>query len=241
VDTLDLPLVERREVARGTMSFAFDLEGRSFPFRPGQFIYVTQPAPLYHDEKGNRRHFSIASSPRERRLLIATRMRGSAFKHSLAEVPLGTRLEIRGPAGSFTLHANIRKPAILIAGGIGITPFRSMVKDATEQQLPYRLTLIYSNRAPEDAPFLDEFEGWAMENRHFRFVPTMTEPESTGTTWRGRTGRVDTAFLREVLAEAGGAVCYVAGPPDMARGIVQALRAAGTDDEAIRTEEFTGY
>src|SRR5262245_43944258 len=132
---LSLPLIERTEVAERTMSFAFDLERQSFPFKPGQYITLAQPAPLYRDDKGSVRQFSIASSPRDPFLLIATRMTGSAAKRSLAELPLGTRVDVQGPIGSFVLPQDASRPVVLVAGGIGITPFRSMIKAATEQKL----------------------------------------------------------------------------------------------------------
>lgn len=238
---LALPLVERREVAQGTMSFAFGLEGRAFPFAPGQYNTVTIPAPLYQDEEGNVRSFSIASSPSDPFILIATRMRGSAFKRTLAEVPLATRVTFSGPRGSFTLPDDAAGPVVLIAGGIGITPFRSMIKHAAEQRLPVDLTLIYSNRTPEDAPFLDDLDRWERENRRFRFVPTMTSPEAAKEPWTGRTGYVDAAFLRDVLGAFDRSNFYAAGPPGMVKGVRQALADVGVADDRIRTEEFSGY
>ncbi|MGQ0570444.1 MAG: ferredoxin--NADP reductase [Armatimonadota bacterium] len=238
---LTLPLSERRDVAKGTMSFAFGLEGQPFLFKPGQYVSCTIPNPLYQDDEGNTRTFSIASSPRDPVLLIATRMRGSAFKRTLAEVPLGTNVNFNGPSGSFTLFQDASRPAVLVAGGIGITPFRSIVKDAAEQQLPHRLTLIYSNRTPEDAPFLNELYGWAQENPNFRFVPTMTQPEDSKQEWKGRTGYIDVAFLRDTLDGADRLIVYVAGPPGMVGGVKKALLEAGIPEDSIRAEEFDGY
>ena len=223
------------------MSFAFDLEGQSFPFTPGQYNTVTIPNPLYQDEEGNTRQFSIASSPRDPFILIATRMRASAFKRTLAEVPLGTRVNFRGPLGKFTLPEDAAHPIVLIAGGIGITPFRSMIKHATEQRLPHRLTLIYSNRTPQEAPFLDELRGWERENPSFRFIPTITRPEAAPAGWTGRTGYVDAAFLRETLEGLEQYVFYAAGPPRMVDGVKQALVQAGVAEDRMRTEEFSGY
>ncbi len=239
--TLALPLVERRDVAQGTMSFSFGLEGQAFPFTPGQYNIVTIPDPLYQDEEGSVRSFSIASSPSDPFILIATRMRGSAFKRTLAEVPLGTRVTFSGPRGSFTLPDDAAGPVVLLAGGIGITPFRSMIKHATEHHLPVDLTLIYSNRTPEDAPFLDDLDRWARENRRFRFVPTMTSPEAAKQPWTGRTGIVDAAFLRQALDGLDHSVFYMAGPPGMVKGVTRTLVDAGVPAERVRFEEFSGY
>ncbi|MGH9197580.1 MAG: ferredoxin--NADP reductase [Acidimicrobiia bacterium] len=238
---LTLPLRNREPVAEGTMSFAFALEGQSFPFKPGQYNSVTIANPLYQDEEGNTRTFSIASSPRDPFILVATRMRGSAFKRTLAEVPLGTGVNFSGPLGSFTLPQDGATAFVLIAGGIGITPFRSMIKHATEQRLPHKLTLIYSNRTPQEAPFLDDLLGWERENPNFRFVPTLTRPETAPPGWTGRTGYVDAAFLGETLEGLDRFVFYTAGPPGMVDGVRQALVQAGVADERIRTEQFSGY
>ncbi len=238
---LTLPLVERREVAQGTMSFAFGLEGQAFPFKPGQYNTVTIPDPLYQDGEGNVRSFSIASSPSDPFILIATRMRGSAFKRTLAEVPLGTRVTFSGPMGSFTLSDDAARPVVLIAGGIGITPFRSMIKHAAEQRQPLALTLVYSNRTPEEAPFLDDLARWQTENPRFHFVPTMTKPEVSKGAWTGRTGYVDAAFLRDALGALDRYTFYVAGPPGMVDGVTRALADAGVIGDRIRTEEFSGY
>jgi ferredoxin-NADP reductase len=93
------------------------------------------------DAEGNRRVFSIASPPQDtRRLVITTRMTGTAFTRSLAEVSLGTPVDLSGPAGTFGLHADASLPAVFIAGGIGVTPFRSILHDAVSRHLPHCIT-----------------------------------------------------------------------------------------------------
>ncbi len=238
---LTLSLTARQQVAQGTMSFAFDLGGQSFPFKPGQYLNATLPNPLYQDDEGSTRSFSIASSPRDPFLMVATRMRGSAFKRSLAEMTLGIPVNINGPMGSFTLPQDSATPVVLVAGGIGITPFRSIVKHAAEQRLPHRLTLIYSNRTPEEAPFLDDLHGWETANPNFRFIPTMTKPDASKKSWPGRTGYIDAAFVRDALAGLGRFIAYVAGPPGLVQGVTKALVEAGVPEDNIRTEEFDGY
>jgi len=156
-------LAEREQIADATYAFRFDLEGQPFPYKAGQTVDLTQSSPKYTDELGNRRTFSIADSPGQERLLVATRNRGSAFKRSLVEAPLGTAVDLEGPYGSFTLP---QKPTdvYLLAGGIGVTPFRSIVEDSRERSLDHTLTLIHSSRTPEEAPFLDELIRWGVES-----------------------------------------------------------------------------
>jgi ferredoxin-NADP reductase len=107
------------------------------------------------DSEGNVRTFSIASASFEDQLLFATRMRDTAFKRSLKKVPLGTAVKMDSAMGSFTLHKNPAKPAVFLAGGIGITPFSGIVRQADHDRAPHKLYLFYSNRRPEDAPFME--------------------------------------------------------------------------------------
>lgn len=122
-------LIEVRQVAESTVGFMVETD-QPIEFQAGQTCDITIVSPKYQDEKGNARTFSIASSPSDApRLLFATRMSQSAFKRSLVEAAAGADLEVDGPYGSFTLHRNVKRPAVFFAGGIGVTPFRSLVKD----------------------------------------------------------------------------------------------------------------
>jgi len=118
-------LISRNEVTEGTMAFAL-ARPTAFDFRAGQYMVAVLPNPPHTDAEGNRRVFSIASPPQDTtRLLMATRMTGTALKRSLAEVPLGTPVDLSGPAWDFVLHEDASRPAVFIAGGIGIMPFRA--------------------------------------------------------------------------------------------------------------------
>ena len=234
-------LIDRFEVAEGTISFAFERPA-GFDFTAGQFMTITLPEPSYNDEKGNRRTFSIASPPQETGfLLIATRMTGSALKRSLAEMPLGSPVSVLGPAGYFTLHADSAVPAVFIAGGIGITPFRSMVLDAASRQLPYRITLIYSNRVPEGAAFSEELARAAETDANLTYVPTMTQADASRLAWNGERRLVDAQFLRDYVSDMTGPIFYVAGPPGLVAAVVRTVLDAGADPAHIRSEEFEGY
>jgi len=233
-------LRKREEPARDTMAFYFD-KPAGFEFKPGQTVDMTLIDPPETDAEGNIRTFSIASAPFDPQLMIATRMRNTAFKRVLKTMPLGTAVKIDGPGGSFTLHKNQAKPAVFLAGGIGITPFFSIIRQAASAKLPHQLCLFYSNRGPEDAPFLAALEDSARQNPNFHFVPTMTNMEKSQREWKGEKGLIDRDMVAKHVPSLQGPIYYVAGPPGMVTAMRQMLVAAGVDEDDLRTEEFAGY
>ncbi len=238
---LDVTLVRREEIASATWAFTLGLAGKEFPFRAGQTIDLTFPDPPYRDASGNRRTFSLAGVSGRDHLLVATRVRGSAFKRSLVEAPEGTALEIEGPFGSFTLPQRATS-VIMLAGGIGVTPFRAIVEDALARGLEHSLLLIHSNRTPEEAPFLEELQGWSRGNQHFVYRPTMTRPVRSTEAWTGERRRVGPELLADLLpADRNTSLYYVAGPERFVKGAIDALAAVDVDEDRIRFEEFPGY
>ena len=240
-----LKLAGRHEVADRTMAFEFD-KPPGFAFKAGQFVEIAWVDPPETDAEGNSRAFSIASAPHEERLVFTTRLRDTAFKRVLQKAPIGTVARVEGPFGDLTLHNNVSRPAVLMAGGIGITPFRSIIRRAVSEKLPHRLFLFYANRKPEDAAFLDELNGIA-KDANFTFIPTMTAVSRLKRVWGGETGHFSPELLTRHLnrsaagATAGTPVYYVAGPPTMVKAVRAMLNDAGIDDDDIRTEEFAGY
>ena len=233
-------LRKRTEVAERTTAFAFE-KPANFVFKAGQFLEITLTSPPETDSEGDSRAFSIASAPHEEMLMVATRMRDTAFKRVLGGMPLGAQVKVEGPFGDLVLHNNPARAAVLLAGGIGITPFRSMVVRAAKEQLPHHLFLFYSNRRPEDAPFLEELKSLERRNPNFRFVGTMTDMARSGRSWDGETGYLDHEMLSRYLEGAASPIYYIAGPPAMVTALREMLNHAGVDDDDIRMEEFAGY
>lgn len=230
-------VAETREVAKGTLLVLFEAEG--YPdFRPGAYFWVELPDRGHQDEKGLRRHISLATSPADRPLVgLATRLRDSAFKRTLAELQVGDEVEVEEPKGSFLLPEETSVPYVFVAGGIGITVFRSMLRAIRDEGLDHRVTLVYSNRDRESAPFLDELIELEREVPDLHVVLTMTEEEA----WDGEARRIDAAMLRDHLGELAGYRFLVAGPPAMAEGVVESLAAAGVPDERVLADKFSGY
>ncbi len=233
-------LRDRREVAEQTWAFRLE-KPAGFAFKAGQYIDVTLVNPPETDFEGDTRTFSIASGPHEDTLMVVTRRRDTAFKRVLTAMPLNTEIKIEGAFGNLILHNNVSRPAVLLAGGIGITPFRSMVLRAAHEKLAHRIFLFYSNRRPEDAPFLDELQALERDNRNYKFVGTMTGMDKSRKPWNGESGHIDMEMINRHANGLTSPVFYIAGPPAMVTGLQKMLNNAGVDDDDIRTEEFSGY
>ena len=233
-------LRRREPVAEGTLAFYFD-KPAGFVHQAGQNALFTLVDPPETDAQGPSRTFTIASAPHEPELMIATRMRDTAFKRTLRFASPGLRIGVEGPNGLMMLHDDAARPAVFIAGGIGVTPFLSMARHAAHARLPHRLWLFYSNRRPEDAPFLRELQALAGANPNFRFVPTMTEMEKSRAGWTGETGIVSKGLLERHLKGAERPIYYLAGPPGMVMGMQSTLEEIGVPLEDVRDEEFYGY
>lgn len=233
-------LLDRVDLAQGTIGCYFE-KPKDFSFLAGQYVDMILKNPPYKDDEGNVRTFTLASSPTEQHLLIATRLRNSAFKNSLKDMPVGAKVEIEGPMGDLVLPKDAARPVVLLAGGIGITPFRSMLKYAADRNLPHRLFLFYSNRRPEDAPFLDELLSWQGVNPRYRCFATMTEIKESKVPWHGLEGYIDAAMIRAHLDEPARAHYYIAGPPAMVTSMRVVLEEMHVPDNQIHTEEFSGY
>ncbi|HEX5126586.1 MAG TPA: FAD-dependent oxidoreductase, partial [Rhodocyclaceae bacterium] len=233
-------LLKREEVAEGTMAFHFE-KPAGFSFRPGQAAEIILTDVAGNDQSNSQHAFSIVSAPSQNELVFATRMRDSAFKNTLKSLAIGSFVDLDGPFGSLTLHNDRNRPAVLIAGGIGITPFVSILRHACELRLPHRLVLLYSNRRPEDAAFLAELQDLAKQNDNFQLVATMTQMSGSRLAWQGKTTLMDEALIKSAADGLSSAIYYLVGPPGMVEAMRQTLHRIGVDDDDIRTEEFYGY
>lgn len=227
-------------VAERTMSFHFE-KPASFVFTAGQFIDIDLLSPPETDAEGNTRGFSVSSAPYEEIITVTTRLRDTAFKRVLKSMPLESEVKIEGPFGNLRLHNDVKRAAVFLAGGIGITPFHSILLDAANRNLPHHILLFFSNRRPEDAPFLDELQSLEKRNENYKLTATMTNMEKSQLSWQGERGIIDKGMLDKHLKNAFSPIYYIAGPPGMVKGLHVMLQAAGIDVDDIRTEEFTGY
>jgi ferredoxin-NADP reductase len=233
------PCIKREEIAEDTMAFWLDKRASHFEFTAGQYADFTLVHPLHEDAEGNTRTFSIASAPKDTEIMIATRMRDTAFKNTLKKTPLPFEIGVSEPMGSFTLHADSSRPAIFLAGGIGATIARSIIASAVRHKLPHRLILFHSNPTKAKTPFFDDFEGWQKEHPLFTFIPTLTDESPVA--WPYEHGRIDTTMIARHVPDLEKPIYYLSGPPGMVSAMITALALAGVNGDNIKTEEFAGY
>lgn len=191
------------------------------------------------DAKGNFRDFSFASSPTEDFILISTRITGTPYKQKLASLKKDDKVSVKGPFGHFFFYPE--KEAVMIAGGIGITPFRSMTKYAIDSKLDTKITLFYGSRTPEEIAFRKELYSWQKTNPNFKVVNVISSIKDSKEQWNGLTGFIDEKIIRSNLNHLNNKLFYICGPPPMVDAMFDLLKLIGVKEEDIRVEHFTGY
>jgi ferredoxin-NADP reductase/nitrite reductase/ring-hydroxylating ferredoxin subunit len=253
----ELTLLEKKKV-EGTdmMSFKFDKQNKqegnesvkTLNYIAGQYAYFDIGG-VNNDPKGPIRHFTISSSPTESFIMISTRIRDSPYKQRLSSLEEGVKVKVRGPEGKFVLHEDYSKPAVFLSGGIGVTPFRSMIKYATDKQLPVKIIMFDSNRNEQNILYKDEFNEWVNTNKNLKIVFAITEEDgdkqsSTSSSCTREQGRIGKEMLTKHVSsdEVNHAIFYVCGPPAMLNAMKSILEdKLKITKERIKVEEFTGY
>jgi glycine betaine catabolism B len=217
-------------------------------YTAGQFAFFDIGG-VYNDPKGPIRHFTISSSPTENFIMFSTRIRDSPYKKRLSTLEEGARVKVRGPEGQFVLHEDYSKPAVFLSGGIGVTPFRSMIKYATDKQLPLRIVMFDSNRNRDNILFKNDFDDWVNKNKNLKIIYTISDDDrerlpSTASDWKGEYGRIDKALILKYLDTntLNNSIFYICGPPSMLKAMQSLLQDnLEIPKERIKVEEFTGY
>lgn len=238
--TYQVRLTHSEEIAAGTMAFHFN-KPHDFNFKPGQAIDLVLINPESQNTEPLRHTFSIVSAPYQDDLEIATRLRDTAYKRMLRALIPDAPAAIEGPFGSLSLHKNPSRPAVFIAGGIGITPFISILRQATRDKTQQQLILLYTNRRPEDSAYLDELQQLEKRHERFQLVATMTDIGRSGLPWNGKTRPIDAAFVEDATGRLVAPIFYTAGPPGMVETVRSILNDVGVSEDDIRSEDFYGY
>lgn len=237
---LILKLKEKIKISSDSYDFVFEPTER-LDFRPGQYLEWTLPASRA-DSRGNRRYFTIASSPTEDRMRIGVRFnqKSSTFKQQLKDLGEGSIIVASQLAGDFVLPDDPSEKLVFIAGGIGITPFRSMVKYLLDKNEKRTATLFYSARNPADVAYKDVFDS-AQNSLGIKVVYTVTDPNLNLTGWKGRTGFIDSQMIMAEVPDYMERAFYLSGPHSMVAAFERTLQKMGVKRKNIKTDYFPGF
>lgn len=231
-------LLTKIKLVKDTVQFDFELAAGELIWQAGQFLSIKLPAVRSAGDESNVRYFSIISSPSQaKKFSIATRLSSSAFKQALFNLTLGSEVEVGAIGGVMTLPTDTTQPLVLVAGGIGITPFMSMLTLVKENQTEHHITLLYSNRTRPSSAYFDELTKLEEELPNFTMIATMTDDEY----WVGEKGLIDHEFIKEKIPDYKEAKYLVAGPPALVLSMANNFDRLGITKEHYILEEFFGY
>lgn len=234
-----LPFVSRQLETPTSMTFRFSIQGSGFRYRSNQAIRLVLP--WVRDPWGPARSFSLSSSPTEtEHISVTAKMTGSPFKEALRALTPGQQCDVIGPLGDLLFDPT--RDSLFIAGGIGVTPFRGMIRYAADTGARRLMILLYSARTPEEFAFRAELDSIARVDPHLEVRYTVTRPTESDQPWDGRTGRIDPPMVREALRGLDRPKVYVVGLPEMAREVLAFLRdPLGVVEDDLEYEYFMGY
>lgn len=231
-----IKFLSKKEVAQSTVSYYF-YKPIGFQFQAGQYFDFFLPdVPKSKTETGIR-SLSLSSAPFEKEIGVTIRLRNSGFKTRLNSLVPGDTVIVNGPLGDLIVKKENR-PLILIAGGIGITPFRSLVLQAIHNRSQRKIFLFYFNQNSERAAFLNELQ--KVENLNFKLIPAMTRDPN----WKGENSHINKKILLKYLKSLKtlkSSLFFLAGSPEMVRAVKAELLKLKVPEESIIQEEFDGY
>lgn len=247
-----LPFLKKEQVAKDTYSFYFDRSSLSTDFTAGQYIRMILPHEN-SDDRGDRRYFTIASSPLQKDIQMHTTKiieKRSSLKNHLFQLQPGEIVNFFGPMGNFVLPETDERPVVFLAGGIGITPFHSMIlyANAIKRQVP--ITLFVSFSTVEEVIFFEELQNVAAENSLLKPIYTVTHledpeqslrAEESQVSWGGETGRISSEMIKKYVSDIMKPVYYLSGPPAMVEAMKAIVSEMQIPPEQIKEEKFTGY
>jgi ferredoxin-NADP reductase len=225
---MKLKLVESRQETKDVKSFIFEPQ-EPLSWEAGQFLYYTLPHP-HEDDRKDKRWFTNSAAPSEKHVMITTRLtsdHGSSFKKALNALQIGDEVEADAPEGDFTVE-NTALNYIFIAGGIGITPYHSILAEADSKGQKLKVHLLYANRS-EDIPFRQELDSFARKNPELK-IDYIIDPQ-----------KIDKEKLKAALGNTENPIVYVSGPEPMVEALNNDLQELGVKEDHLKTDYFPNY
>lgn len=235
-----LTLKEKIKLAPTIYDFVFAAD-TAMNFRAGQYFEWT----LEHDKtdnRGNRRYFTIASAPTEREIIMGVKFYepASSYKQSMLAMEPGDKILAGQLAGDFTLPKKSAEKSVFIAGGIGVTPFRSMIKYLVDTNQPRDIIMFYSNKNISEVVYTDIFDR-AVENLGLKVIYTLTDASQVPPQWQGHVGPVDAKMIAEQVPDYKERKFYLSGPHGMVAAFEKTLSDMGVGKNSIKTDFFPGF
>ncbi|MBS3145038.1 FAD-dependent oxidoreductase [Candidatus Woesearchaeota archaeon] len=223
-------LVAKQKLTENLSLFTIQIKDPTFSFIAGQFMMlsVTQ-------DRGLARAFSICSGPEKKSdLEFCMKINyPSVLSEKLEQAPLKTKVYVKGPFGAFKLKP-ITQDIVLIAGGTGIAPLRSMLQELVRQKVEMHIWCFYRFKNEEEYLFKEELESIMKKNKKFHLIPSVSTPKPT---WKGETERIQN-IIAKYIKDPNVVDCYICGPPQMVKDLIEALPRLGFSEEAIHKEAW---
>jgi len=235
-----LNLKDKVSIATDTVDFIFNPK-QKFAFSPGQYMEWTLPHKKA-DSRGNRRYFTIASSPTEEDLRLGIKFyaNGSSYKKAMIAMNGHTPIVGAQVRGDFTLPKDTNKKLVFIAGGIGITPFRSMIKYLIDTKQSRPIILLYANKTVDEIVYHEIFTQ-AQQQLGIQTIYTLTDKTKLPVNWQGYVGRIDEALIHSVVPDFKERIFYLSGPRAMVNAYENTLKSIGVPSDQIKTDFFPGF
>lgn len=238
MQTYTIKLKRKYEIADQTTAFVFE-KPQDFSFRAGQYVVMTIPVLTFPDNRRGMRSLSIASAPYENELVFAMRITDSGFKQTLNAMEVGGEVVITQALGHFVLSEDVSRPVVFLIGGIGITPARSILRQAVYEKNKQPFYLFYSNRRPQDASFSDEMQEFPELN--YRCIDTLTNHEAADLcAWQEERGYICDIMLQKYIDDIKSPIYYIVGSPAFAGAMITMLSGLGVEKNSIKQDPFTG-
>jgi ferredoxin-NADP reductase len=235
--TYHIRLIERRKIATDSYAFHFE-KPADFTYLAGQYVSFSVEPPEVAAPDGTMRELSLSSAPYEDILSTAIRFRESRAKQQFMRLHKGDRIYLQGPFGTFTLRKDTN-PVVFLAGGIGITPLLSLLKQALFEQWVNEISIFFSNRREQDMPFRMELESIVSQTDTVALIPTLTAEKPDD--WQDESGYITPAMIQKFVRAPAAANYYIAGPYGFVGGMWDVLEAMKIPADQIHGEEFSGY